>query len=115
MSRKFHSDAPNRKIRKGDEVIVIAGKDKGKRGIVARVDVADSRVVVEGLNMARKHQKPRSQEDRGGIIDIELPIHVSNVAIFNKATNKADKVGFKILEDGKKVRIFRSTQEHIDV
>lgn len=104
-----------RKIHKGDDVVVNAGKDKGKRGVVLRV-VADDRVVVEGLNMAKRHVKPNPQRGTsGGIVAKEMPIHVSNVAIFNAATSKGDRVGIRRLEDGKKVRCFKSTGEVIDI
>ena len=100
------------KIRKGDEVIVLTGKDKGKRGTVLRVLPAEDRVVVEGVNVVKKHQKPNPMRGiQGGIVDKTLPVHVSNVAIFNKASGKADRVGFKVQEDGKKVRVFKSTGE----
>ncbi|QNM97177.1 50S ribosomal protein L24 [Chitinimonas koreensis] len=99
------------KIRKGDEVVVITGKDKGKRGTVTRVLVGD-KVVVEGVNVVKKHQKPNPVRGvAGGIVDKTMPIHVSNIAIFNKATGKADRVGFKLLDDGKKVRVFKSNGE----
>jgi len=99
------------KIRKGDEVIVITGKDKGKRGTVKmRVDA--ERVIVDGVNRARKSVKPNPVKGvTGGIVDKDMPIHVSNVALFNPAIGKADRVGFKILEDGRKVRVFRSNGE----
>ena len=102
------------KIRKGDEVIVIAGKDKGKRGtVLRRVDA--ERVVVEGVNRAKKHVKPNPIKGVvGGIADKDMPIHISNVALFNAATQKADRVGFKTLEDGKKVRVFKSNGETLD-
>lgn len=100
------------KIRKGDEVIVITGKGKGKRGTVLRVIPAEDRVVVEGVNVVKKHAKPNPMRGiQGGIVDKTLPVHVSNVAIFNKASGKADRVGFKVQEDGKKVRVFKSTGE----
>jgi len=103
-----------RKIKKGDEVIVITGKDKGKRGTVARL-VDDDRVVVENVNMAKRHVKPNPQRgEAGGILDKEMPLHVSNVALFNSQTDKADRVGFKVLEDGRKVRVFKSTKEVVD-
>jgi large subunit ribosomal protein L24 len=96
------------KIRKGDEVIVITGKDKGKRGTVLNVILAEDRVVVEGVNVVKKHQKPNPMRGvQGGIVEKTMSIHVSNVALFNKATGKADRVGFKV-EDGKKVRVFKS-------
>ncbi|SFO02719.1 large subunit ribosomal protein L24 [Formivibrio citricus] len=100
------------KIRKGDEVIVITGKDKGKRGTVLRVIPAEDRVVVDGVNVVKKHAKPNPMRGiQGGIVEKTLSIHVSNVAIFNKASGKADRVGFKVQEDGKKVRVFKSTGE----
>ena len=102
-----------RKIKREDEVIVLAGKDKGKRGKVQRI-VDESRVIVSGINMIKKHQKPNPQANvAGGIIEKEAPIQLSNVAIFNAATNKADRVGFKV-EGDKKVRIFKSNGENID-
>lgn len=104
-----------RKIKKGDEVIVITGKDRGKRGTVLRV-LDESRVVVENINMAKKHTKANPQSgEAGGILDKEMPIQVSNVALFNPQTGKGDRAGFKILEDGRKVRIFKSTGEVVDV
>ena len=100
------------KIRKGDEVVVITGKDKGKRGTVLRVLPTEGRVVVEGVNVVKKHQKPNPvQGQAGGIVDKTLSIDVSNVAIFNPATQKADRVGVKTLEDGRKVRVFKSNGE----
>lgn len=101
------------KIKRDDEVVVLAGKDKGKRGRVMSVQTEKDRVVVEGVNLMKKHQKPNpALNQAGGIIEKEAPIHVSNVAIFNPATEKADRVGFKI-EDGKKVRVFKSNNEII--
>jgi len=101
-----------RKIRKGDEVVVITGKDKGKRGTVLRV--LDEKLVVEGVNVAKKHQKPNPIRGvAGGIVEKTMPISVSNVAIFNPASQKADRVGFKVLEDGRKVRVFKSSGEVI--
>jgi large subunit ribosomal protein L24 len=103
------------KLKKGDDIIVIAGKDKGKRGTVTRVLLQDKRVLVEGINMVKKHQKPNPAAGvPGGIIEKEMPLHVSNVAIFNPGSGKADRVGIKILEDGRKVRIFKSNNEVID-
>ena len=103
-----------RKIRKGDDVIVLAGKDKGKRGTVLRV--ADDRVVVENVNLAKKHVKPNpNRGEQGGIVDKEMPLHVSNVALYNPATDKGDRVGFKTLDDGRKVRVFKSNGEVVDV
>src|SRR5574343_433305 len=99
------------KIRKGDEVVVITGKDKGKRGTVAR-RVDAEHVVVEGVNRAKKHVKPNPVKGVvGGIVDKDMPIHISNVALYNPASGKADRVGFKTLEDGKKVRVFKSNGE----
>jgi large subunit ribosomal protein L24 len=97
------------KIRKGDQVIVTAGRDKGKRGTVAqRVD--GERVVVEGVNVAKKHVKPNPMKGTtGGVVDKTMPIHQSNVAIYNSATGKADRVGIKLLDGGKKVRVYRSS------
>jgi len=102
------------KIRKSDEVIVLAGKDKGKRGVVKqRVD--DSYVIVEGVNVAKKATKPNPMAGTtGGIVDKLMPIHVSNIALFNAATGKADRVGFKIV-DGNKVRVFKSSGEVVKV
>ena len=101
------------KIRKGDQVIVLTGRDKGKRGaVLQRVD--DDHVLVEGINMVKKHVKPNPMKGTtGGVIDKTMPIDQSNVAIFNPATAKADRVGAKILADGKKVRIFKSSGEEI--
>ena len=102
-----------KKIRKGDEVIVITGKDKGKRGTILRV-LADGHVVVEGVNLAKKHQKPNPAKGvEGGIVEKTMPIDVSNVAIFNPATKQADRVGIKQLEDGKKIRVFKSNGEAV--
>lgn len=103
------------KIRKGDEVIVLAGRDKGKRGkVLARID--QERLHVDGVNMVKKHQKPNPAKGiAGGIISKVATIHQSNVAIFNSATGKADRVGVKVLADGKKVRVFRSSGEEIKV
>lgn len=103
-----------RKIKQADEVIVLTGRDKGKRGKVNRV-LADGRLIVSGIQMVKKHQKPNPQAGvTGGIIEKEAPIAISNVGLFNSATGKADRVGFKILEDGKKVRVFKSNGETID-
>jgi large subunit ribosomal protein L24 len=101
-----------RKIITGDEVIVVAGKDKGKRGQVQRL-VDESRILVSGINIIKKHQKPNPQAGvAGGIVEKEAPIQISNVAIFNSSTNKADRVGIKV-EDGKKTRIFKSNGEAV--
>src|SRR6266568_4340060 len=100
-----------RKIKKGDNVIVIAGRDKGKRGEVQRVVDADH-VLVAGINQVKKHQKPNPMKgQQGGIVTKEMPIHVSNVAVLNPATQKADRVGFRVLEDGRQVRFFKSNGE----
>ncbi len=104
-----------RKLKKGDEVIVLTGKDKGKRGTIDRVIVEKDRVVVGGINMVKKHQKPNPAVGApGGIVEKEMPLHISNVAIFNAATGKADRVGIKTLDDGRKVRVFKSSNEAID-
>jgi large subunit ribosomal protein L24 len=101
------------KIRKGDQVIVTTGRDKGRRGTVTqRVD--DERIVVEGVNVAKKHVKPNPLKGTtGGVVDKTMPIHQSNVAIYNAATGKGDRVGIKLLADGKKVRVFKSSGEEI--
>ncbi len=101
------------KIKRNDEVVVIAGRDKGKRGTVLKV--LDGKLLVRGVNMVKKHQKPNPQKGApGGIVEQEAPIQVSNVAIFNPQTQKADRVGFKFLDDGNKVRCFKSTNEVIE-
>ena len=101
------------KIKKNDDVIVIAGKDKGNRGTVLRV--LEDRLLVSGINKVKKHQKPNPTKGlTGGIVTIEMSIHASNVAIYNASAKKADRVGIKTLEDGRKVRIFRSSGEVID-
>lgn len=103
-----------RKIKKGDDVVVTTGKDKGKRGTVLRVVDAEF-LVVEGANKVKKHQRPNPMKGlTGGIIEKEMPLHVSKVAIFNPQTRKADRVGFRQLEDGRKVRFFKSNGEVID-
>jgi large subunit ribosomal protein L24 len=103
------------KIRKGDQVIVIAGRDKGKRGVISlRAD--DSHVVVDGINLVKKHTKPNPMKGTtGGIVEKTMPIHQSNVAIFNAATGKADRVGIKVAADGKRVRVYKSSGEEIKV
>ena len=102
------------KIRKGDEIVVITGKDKGKRGTVLR-RVDDEHVLVEGVNRAKKHVKPNPVKGvAGGIVDKDMPIHISNVALFNAATKKADRVGIKVLDDGRKVRVFKSNGELVN-
>lgn len=103
------------KIKQGDEIIVLTGKDKGKRGKVTKV-FKDSKVLVEGINRVKKHQKgnPRAGVS-GGIVEKDMPIHLSNVGIYNPQTQKADRIGFKFLEDGRKVRFFKSTNEVVDI
>jgi len=103
------------KIRKGDEVIVITGRDKGKRGKVS-LRATDSHVVIDGINIVKKHAKPNPMKGTtGGIIEKAMPIHQSNVAIFNTATGKADRVGVKLQADGKRVRVYKSSGEEIKV
>ena len=103
------------KIRKGDEVIVLTGRDKGKRGTVS-LRVCEERVVVDGINVVKKHAKPNPMKGTtGGIVEKAMPIHQSNVAIFNATTGKADRVGIKVLEDGSKVRVYKSSGEEIKV
>ena len=101
------------KIRKGDQVIVLTGRDKGKRGTVtARID--EQRVMVDGVNVVKKHVKPNPMKGTtGGVVDKTMSIHQSNIAIFNAASGKADRVGIKLLDDGKKIRIFKSSGEQI--
>jgi large subunit ribosomal protein L24 len=102
------------RIKKGDEVVVLSGRDKGKRGtVLTRVDA--SYVIVEGVNRVKKHQRPNPMKNiTGGIIDKDMPIHVSNVALFNPATKKADRIGVKTLEGGRKVRVFKTNGEQVD-
>ena len=102
-----------KKIRKGDQVVVLAGRDKGKRGTVAqRID--DERIVVDGVNIVKKHVKPNPMKGTtGGVVDKTMPIHQSNVAIYNPATGKADRVGIKLLQDGKKARVYKSSGDEI--
>jgi len=102
------------RIRKGDEVVVVSGKDKGKRGVIVR-RVDKDHVVVEGVNRVKKHAKPNPMKGQtGGIVDKDMPIHISNVALFNQQTQKADRIGFKALEGGRKVRAYKSNGEQID-
>jgi large subunit ribosomal protein L24 len=104
-----------RKIRKGDDVVVLTGRDRSKRGTVLRVVDADH-LLVEGINRVKKHQRPNpAKGDTGGIIDKEMPIHISNVALFNPVTKKADRIGIRQLEDGRRVRFFKSNGEVVDV
>ena len=103
------------KIRKGDDVVVKVGKDSGKRGTVLRVLPEADKLVVENVNVVKKHTKPNPQAGvPGGIVEKEMPIHVSNVMLYNPQTKKGDRVGFKVLEDGRKVRVFKSTNEAVD-
>ncbi|VAX11400.1 LSU ribosomal protein L24p (L26e) [hydrothermal vent metagenome] len=102
------------KIKKGDHVVVLTGKDQGKKSTVVRVD--DGRVVVENINMVKRHTKPNPNKGvTGGILDKEMPLDASNVALFNPTTGKGDRVGFKILDDGRKVRYFKSNGEVVDI
>ena len=104
-----------RKIRKGDDVVVLTGRDRSKRGTVLRVVDADH-LLVEGINRVKKHQRPNpAKGETGGIIDKQMPIHISNVALFNPATKKADRIGIRQLEDGRRVRFFKSNGEVVDV
>ena len=105
-----------RRLRKGDEVVVLAGKDKGKRGVVLKVIQDLEKVIVENINMVKRHTKGNpAQGTPGGIVEKEMPLHVSNVAIWNPVSNKADRIGIKMLEDGQKVRFFKSNDEVVDV
>ncbi len=104
------------KIKTNDLVILLTGKDKGRTGRVSKLFLDDGRVVVEGLNLIKKHVRPNPQkQEQGGILEREAAMHLSNVAIYNPATKKADRIGMKYLADGKKVRYFKSNQEVIDV
>lgn len=102
------------KIRKGDDVVVISGRDKGKRGTVI-LRLEDEKLLVEGVNRVKKHTKPNPMKgQQGGIIEKEMPIHLSNIALFNPLTQKGDRVGVRVLEDGRKVRVFRSNGELVE-
>jgi large subunit ribosomal protein L24 len=104
-----------KKLKKGDSVIIISGKDKGKKGEILRV-VEPDKLVISNINLAKKHVKPNpNKQETGGILEREMPMHISNVMILNPLTKKGDKIGFKKLEDGKKVRIYKSNQEVIDI
>nr|VFK13947.1 MAG: LSU ribosomal protein L24P [Candidatus Kentron sp. LPFa] len=104
-----------RKIRRGDEIVVLAGKDRGKRGKILRMS-SDDLLLVEGVNLVKKHMKPNPQKGTsGGIVSKEMPIRASNVALYDPATGKGSRVGFKFLDDGRKVRYFKSTGEVVDV
>lgn len=103
------------KIRKGDEVIVLTGRDRGKVGEVLQV-MSDGRALVNDVNLVKRHTKPNPMKGvQGGIIEKEAPIELSNVALYNPTTKKADRVGFRVLEDGRKVRVFKSNQEVVDI
>jgi large subunit ribosomal protein L24 len=103
-----------KRIKKGDQVVVIAGKDKGRQGTVLKV--SDDSVIVEAINMVKKHTRPNPMAGvEGGIVDKEMPLAISNVMLFNPMTNKGDRIGFKTLEDGRKVRYFKSNGEVVDV
>ncbi len=103
------------KIKKGDDVIILAGKDKGKTGLVTKL-VKPEKVLVEGINLVKKHQKPNPNKGvSGGILEKEMPIHLSNVGLYNQAKKKADRVGFKIMDDSSKVRVYKSSQEVVDL
>ena len=103
------------KIRKGDDVVVLSGRDKGKRGTVLQI-IENNRILVDNVNVIKKHVKPNpNRGETGGIIEREAPIQISNVALFTPNTNKADRVGYKVLEDGRKVRVFKSDGEVADI
>ena len=103
------------KLRKGDDVVVLSGRDKGKRGTVLQI-IENNRILVDNVNVIKKHVKPNpNRGETGGIIEREAPIQISNVALFNPNTNKADRVGYKVLEDGSKVRVFKSDGEVADI
>ena len=104
-----------KKLKKGDSVIIISGKDKGKKGEILKV-IEPDKLVISNINLAKKHVKPNpNKQETGGILEREMPMHISNVMILNPLTKKSDRIGFKKLEDGKKVRIYKSNQEVIDI
>lgn len=104
-----------RRIKQGDEIVVITGKDKGKRGKVVRM-LGEEKVVVENINLVKRHTRPNpARNSPGGILEKEMPLHISNVALYNPVTGKADRIGFRMLENGKKVRYFKSNNEVVDV
>lgn len=104
-----------KRIRKGDQVVVVSGKDKGRQGMVLKI-TADDRVLIEAVNMAKKHTKANPMQGiEGGIIEKEMPLHISNIMLFNPMTNKGDRIGYKVLDDGRKVRYFKSNGEVVDV
>ncbi len=103
------------KLKTGDDVIVLTGKSNGQRGKISKIDTTKGRVKVDGVNMMKKHVKPNPQAGvKGGIVEMEAPLDISNVALFNAKTGKADKVGIKVQEDGKRVRYFKSNDELVD-
>jgi large subunit ribosomal protein L24 len=105
-----------RKLKKGDEVVILTGKDKGKRGIILNVMFKEERVIVENVGMVKRHTKGNPMQGTpGGIIEKEMPIHISNVAVWNPINEKPDRIGFRTLEDGQKVRYFKSNNEVVDV
>ncbi len=105
-----------RKLKKGDEIVVLAGKDKGKRGVVLNVMQDLDKIIVENINMVKRHTKGNpAQGTPGGIVEKEMPLHISNVAVWNPVSDKADRIGIKMLEDGQKVRFFKSNDEVVDV
>ena len=104
-----------KKLKKGDSIIVVSGKDKGKKGEILRV-IEQDKLIISNINLAKKHVKPNpNKNESGGIIEKEMPIHISNVMMFNPVSKKGDRVGFKNLEDGKKVRVYKSNEEVIDI
>ena len=104
-----------KKLKKGDSIIVVSGKDKGKKGEILRV-IEPDKLIISNVNIAKKHVKPNpNKNESGGIIEKEMPIHISNVMMFNPISKKGDRVGFKNLEDGKKVRVYKSNKEVIDI
>ena len=104
-----------KKLKKGDSIIVVSGKDKGKKGEILKV-IEPDKLIISNINLAKKHVKPNpNKNESGGIIEKEMPIHISNVMMFNPVSKKGDRVGFKNLEDGKKVRIYKSNKEVIDI
>jgi large subunit ribosomal protein L24 len=115
MMNKKRKTSGKLKLKQGDEIIIIAGKDKGKRGTVKVASPATGKVVIEGLNQAKKHVRPNPQRNiQGGIVAQDMPIQASNVAIYNPVTERADRLGYKLLEDGTKVRIYKSSGEQVD-
>jgi large subunit ribosomal protein L24 len=103
-------------LKKGDQIVVLAGKDKGKRGVVLRVLRHKDKVIVENINMVKRHTRGNPMQGKpGGIVEKEMPIHASNVAIWNPILNKADRIGIKVLEDGRKVRYYKANKEVVDV